>query len=140
MITEILGHLRNWFIVSVHPGTFRITPANITPMPENLKAGQHIRIAGSILNDGVYVLPLTQAQGLKNETFQGVVYGLNVPKELIALDEEITAWCASDAGAASGYTSESFGGYSYSKGTDASGAPVSWQGVFRTRLNPWRKV
>jgi glycosyltransferase involved in cell wall biosynthesis len=41
------------------------------------------------------------------------------------------------------YSSESFGGYSYSKasGTDNHGNDVtSWQSKFASRLNHWRKI
>ena len=44
------------------------------------------------------------------------------------------------AGKESPYTSESFGGYSYTKATDANGAPIGWQKAFASRLNKWRKL
>lgn len=34
----------------------------------------------------------------------------------------------------------SFGGYSYSKATNASGVAVGWQDVFKSRLNTWRRI
>ena len=40
--------------------------------------------------------------------------------------------------AASPFASESFGGYSYTKITSASG--ISWQSQFRARLNRWKKL
>jgi hypothetical protein len=41
------------------------------------------------------------------------------------------------------FTSESFGGYSYSKGggSDASGkGQNTWQGAFKARLNAYRRM
>ena len=63
-----------------------------------------------------------------------------VPPTLIALTAEIEAYNDSDAGKASPFTSESFGGYSYTKATDANGAPIGWQKAFASRLNKWRKL
>jgi hypothetical protein len=63
-----------------------------------------------------------------------------VPPGFIALAAEIEEYNRSDAGKASPYTSESFGGYSYTKATNSDGSPVSWQKVFAKRLNAWRKI
>ena len=38
------------------------------------------------------------------------------------------------------YRSESFGGYAYTKATDANGAPIGWQKAFASRLNQWRRL
>lgn len=140
MLTEVLGHLHNYFEAAAFPGTYAIGDGGIDNLPPSLVEGQYIRITGSLLNDGVYRLPLTADSGLVVETFSGCIFGLAVPRVLLELVTEIETWCASDAGQASGYTAESFGGYSYSRAAGADGAPLSWQGVFRSRLNQWRKV
>jgi hypothetical protein len=77
---------------------------------------------------------------LTDEVFEGAVWAMAVPPTLIALAAEIKAYNDSDAGKASPYTSESFGGYSYTKATDANGAPIGWQKAFASRLNKWRKL
>ena len=75
-----------------------------------------------------------------NETFNGAVWALAIPKAVITLSEEITAWNEKN-GAPGPYTSESiFGQYSYTKATNASGAAVGWQDVFKSRLNAWRRI
>ena len=58
------------------------------------------------------------------------------------LAKEIEAWEAKNGEVASGvYQSESFGGYTYTKATDAAtGGAMSWQSVFRSRLSAWRKI
>jgi hypothetical protein len=63
-----------------------------------------------------------------------------LPPSIIALSAEIKEYNDSDAGKPSPFTSESFGGYAYTKATDANGAPIGWQKAFASRLNKWRKL
>jgi len=145
MLYEICEHLHNFF--DVRDGeftdrtadTFTISSGLISPLSSSLIAGQYIRIVGSLLNDGIYLLPSNfTISTLVNETFTGAIFGLAIPRDLVALDAEITAYVA--ANPATGYTSESFGGWSGSRATGASGAPLSWKTVYGARLNRWRKV
>ena len=138
MLTEICAEIRNYFEVPNcrHFGTFTISGGSIAPS-DFLQEGQHFRIIGSVFNDGVYQYPATS---LTDEVFEGAVWAMAVPPTLIALSAEIEAYNDSDAGKASPYTSESFGGYSYTKATDANGAPIGWQKAFASRLNKWRKL
>ena len=138
MLTEICAEIRNYFEVpnGRHFGTFTISGGSIAPL-DFLQEGQHFRIVGSVFNDGVYQYPATS---LTDEVFEGAVWAMAVPPTLIALATEIKAYNDSDAGKASPYTSESFGGYSYTKATDANGAPIGWQKAFASRLNRWRKL
>lgn len=138
MLEQILRHLNNWFLVDIHDGEFAVEGGGIAlPFLQN---GQYFRVVGSVFNDGLYRYPATEMQ---DETFCGAIWALAVPKAILELTEEITAWQEKNgAAAASPFTSESFGGYSYSKGSvnsSESGA-VNWQGVFRDRLNDWRKL
>ena len=137
MLTEICAEIRNYFEVpnGRHFGTFTISGGSIAPL-DFLQEGQYFRIVGSVFNDGVYQYPAE----LKDEVFEGAVWAMAVPPTLIALAAEIKAYNDSDAGKTSPYTSESFGGYSYTKATDATGAPISWQKAFASRLNRWRKL
>lgn len=145
MLYEICEHLNNFFdkrdgeYINRSDGTFVISNGVISPLSSSMIAGQYIRIVGSLLNDGIYLLPsnLTIAS-LVNETFTGAVFGLAIPKDLVTLDSEITAYVA--ANPASGYVSESFGGWSGTKATGSNGAPLSWKSVFAARLNRWRKL
>ena len=137
MLTELLAEIRNYFEVpnGRHFGTFTISGGSIAPL-DFLQEGQYFRIVGSVFNDGVYQYPTK----LKDEVFEGAVWAMAVPPTLIALAAEIKSYNDSDAGKASPYTSESFGGYSYTKATDANGAPIGWQKAFASRLNKWRKL
>lgn len=136
MLEEILMHLNNWFLVpdGVHEDTYTIEDGGIA-LPF-LADGQYFRIVGSLFNDGLHKYP---AGDLTGETFDGAVWVLAVPRQVESLAGEIKAWQDSQ-GTPSPYTSESFGGYSYSKATNASGAPVGWQDVFKSQLNRWRKI
>jgi hypothetical protein len=141
-LTELLANLK-WFnypsdkdyIKQIINGNFTISSGSID-LP--LADGQYFRIVGSVFNDGVWKYPTTT---LTDETFTGSVWALAVPPAVIALADEIDAYCESDAAKASPYISESFGGYSYSKGGNANGVTDnSWQAVFASRLNAWRKL
>ena len=136
MLTEICAEIRNHFCQSKHFGEFIISGGSIAPL-DFLKDGQYFRIIGSTFNDGVHQYP---AADLTDESFSGAVWAMSLPPDLIALAAEIKAYNESDAGKASPFTAESFGGYSYTKATDASGAPIGWKKVFASRLNKWRKL
>lgn len=138
MLTELCAEIRNYFLVpdGVHTGTFTISGGTIAPL-DFLKEGQYFRIVGSTLNDGVYQYP---AAGLIDESFTGAVWAMAVPPSVIALADDIKAYNESDAANPTQYASESFGGYSYTKATDASGAPLSWEKVFAKRLNKYRRM
>ena len=107
----------------------------------SLQEGQYFRIVGSIFNDGVY--KYGDELELTDETFDGAIWAMAVPKEVIALSEEINQWILDNSEALnSPYQSESFGGYSYSlksSSTSNNGA-LTWQSHFAERLNLWRKA
>lgn len=135
MLEQILAHLNNWFLVpnGVFQDEYAISNGTIE-LPF-LRPGQYFRIIGSVFNDGLHQYP---ADDLTDETFDGAIWALAVPPAVVALSEEIKAWA--DKNQPSAYTSESFGGYSYSKATGSNGAPMGWQDVFRAQLNPYRKI
>lgn len=137
MLTELCKELNNWFCVKKFFGTFTIEDG-VLIVPE-LQNGQYFRIVGSIFNDGVYEYP---KQGLKDETFNGAVWAMAVPVEVIALSEEIDEWKSKyeTAETMSPYQSESFGGYSYTKASGASGGTATWQDVFGSKLNNYRRI
>ena len=138
MITEICAELRNYFEVpnGRHFGKFTISGGSIAPL-DFLQDGQYFRIIGSVFNDGVHQYPVPD---LTDEVFYGAVWAMAVPPAVIDLSTEIDEYNKSDAGKASPFTAESFGGYSYTKATDANGAPIGWQKAFASRLSRWRKL
>ena len=140
MLESVLLHLKNWFLVpnGVHEGTFLISKKTLDlPFLQN---GQYYRICGSVFNDGLHKYgDLTDI--LQDETFTGTIWALAVPKAVIELSERIEEWQAKNGEASQGpYSSESFGGYSYTKATDsATGGAVTWETAFRKELNIYRK-
>ena len=136
MLDEICSHIRNYFVEAVKSGTFEIKNGSIVPL-DFLKDGQYFRIVGSTLNDGVYQYPAAE---LTDEVFSGSVWAMAVPPTFIALADEIKAFNSSEEAKPTAYTSESFGGYSYTKATDANGVSAGWETVFAKRLNKWRKA
>lgn len=132
MIDEICASLHNYFAVDIVPGEYTVNDGEIT-LPF-LAAGQFFRVVGSVFCDGVYrcgdKLPA-------DETFDGAIWALAIPPAFEAVAAEIEEWKQKNAEVInSPYQSESFGGYSYTKGSDSA----SWQGVFAKRLNRWRKL
>ena len=146
MLTELCQELRNWFDLERHNGTFTIEGGSITA--PFLLSGQYFRVVGSVFNDGVHCFG-DENDELTDETFDGAVWALGIPKAVLDLSREIDEWCNKyadvNSAAMSPFTSESFGGYSYSKSGGAStsgnaGDGATWQGTFRSRLNMWRKI
>lgn len=141
MLENVLSHLKNWFLIpnGVHEGTYSIE--NGTLNLSFLQDGQYYRICGSIFNDGLHKYG-DAADILADEKFTGTIWALAIPRAVIDLAEEIKTWEIKNGETSrSPYNSESFGGYSYSKATDAAtGGDVTWQAAFRVQLNQLRKA
>lgn len=153
MLTEICQYLKNWFNRkpdgSDYPkftGTFEIADGEL--VTDKLVIGQYYRVMGSLFNDGVHRYG---EGGLVDESFEGEIWSMGVPVEILKLADDVTKWQAEygsvDSANMSPYASESFGGYSYTKanggGSASSGVSSSvtaWQSVFYSRLAPWRKI
>ena len=135
-LTNLCAELRNYFETKKRFGTFTISGGSISPS-DFLQDGQYYRIVGSVFNDGVHRHP---AHDLTDETFDGAVWAMNVPPAVVDLATEIEEYNKSDVGKPSPYISENFGGYGYTKATDANGTPIGWQKAFASRLNKWRKL
>ena len=150
MLTVLCEYLRNWFDEECVKVIGKITIADgeisVRNTPITFKTNQYFRIIGSVYNDGVHCFPDADMQ---NEEFNGAVWEMKVPNEVVALAEEIKNWQAKygayDSPAMSPFNSESFAGYSYTKSTGSSGidgseSATSWQSAFKSRLNMWRKL
>ena len=139
MLEQILDFIHNYFIKEVYRGTFKIENGILAV--DFLLDGQYFKINGSLLNEGIYQYP---ANDLKDEEFKGEIWSMAVPKSITDLAIEIEDWQKEYGDKLnSPFQSESFGGYSYSKasGTDSKGNSLTtWQGVFGSRLNAYRKL
>lgn len=147
MLTELCKEINNWFNYNQpkHFGDFVISDGAFTK-DYGLQEGQYYRIVGSLFNDGVHK---HGEEELTDEMFNGALWAMAIPSEVIALAAEIDAWKAKyqslDSPSMSPYNSESFGGYSYTKSSGASSSgnvdlSGTWQGAFADRLNHWRKI
>ena len=147
MLTEICAKLRNYFVThdeDMHFGVFAISGGIITP-PLDIPT-DYIRIIGSHLNDGVH--KLSDNDLVDEAKFEGAIWVMSPPKAFLGLVSEIEAWQEKNGSAGSEamspFNSESFGGYSYSKGysgsSTGSGNFSSWEDAFSRRLNAWRKI
>ena len=134
MLYTIMKSIKNFFPTSkCVDGEFIIEGGTIS-LPF-ISEGQYFLIEGSVMNDGVYCYPV---DSLSDEAFNGFVTLLNPPKDFLDLVSEIESYVKTNAPSA--YTSESFGGYSYSKSSNSGGGLADWSSAFRERLNVWRRV
>ena len=151
MLQQMCEYIHNYFIKDSHESFYEIADGVIS-LPFVLE-GQRILIEGSCLNDGVYTYHETgltndddtEAAGLSDESFTGTIYALAVPPAVIALSGEIKDWVDKFGDVVnSPYQSESFGGYSYTRASgsaEGNGNPgASWEQIFASRLNRWRKI
>lgn len=134
MMETVMREVNNFFPVDKVQGTYAVQGGRLT-LPF-LKEGQYFRVVGSIFNDGVYQYP---AEGLTDETFDGAVWALAVPKAFLDLVKEVETYQAKN-GEPGPFASESFAGYTYSKATNSRGVAVGWREVFSGRLNQWRRI
>lgn len=151
MITELCQELKNWFDRDQPKiyDTFEISGGRIVTdtFTDKIQGNQYFRIIGSVFNDGVY--KYTDELVLTDETFDGAIWLMAIPKSFLALADKISVWEEKyggvDSAAMSPFTSESFGGYSYSKGAGGSSSTGSssvptWQSTFASDLSKWRKI
>lgn len=145
MLEQLLTELHNWFRVrdelnGIHRGTYTIRDGSIS-LPF-LRDGQYFRIMGSVFNDGLHRYG-PEMELLQDETFNGSIWALAVPKTVVDAAAEAEMWMAkNEAVVGSVYSSESFGGYSYTKDTTAADS-VSKTGIpvhILAKVNGYRKL
>ena len=144
MLNELCLELRNFFDKGQPKfyGEIKIEDGTIQneEILEKMKAGQYFRIVGSIFNDGTYCF--NEELELEDETFDGSIWLMAVPKAVLELAKDIDDWVAEyGSHVNSPYTSESFGGFSYSKASGKGGTgTANWQDVFAQRMNLYRRI
>ena len=131
MLYKVMRYLRNFFeTTTYYSGNFAVVDGVINPP---LNDGQYFLIEGSKYNNGVYKV----GDKLADESFYGVITLLAPPKDFLDTVEEIKKFESENVKSA--FTSESFGGYSYTKAQGKNG-PVTWREVFASELSIWRKI
>lgn len=152
MLNELCAELRNYFLRDyvnpeqyIHYGSFSVQDGAIQDLPF-LKNGQFYRIVGSTFNDGVHKYSVNHrgaedSETLIDEEFEGAIWEMFVPKEVVDLSAEIQEWISKNADAInSPYQSESTPVYSrtYKQGSGASGS-YGWRDAFGERLKEYRR-
>ena len=91
MLEQVLGEIHNWVVREVIPGEFEVAGGQLR-MPEGraLQDGQYLRVVGSVFADGLHQWPV---EGLPHdERFEGEVWALAVPQEVVDLAGVIDDW------------------------------------------------
>ena len=153
MLSEICAEIKNYFtfLGDIKVGDYAIVDGVVTP--SIVIPTDYIRIVGSHKNDGVHVRNAETGKfdDLEDEEkWHGSIWIMSPPKDFLLLVKDIKTWQdkngSVDSVAMSPFQSESFGGYSYSKGstgksTSASGSSVpTWQSTFASRLKIYRRI
>lgn len=155
-MTVVCADIRNYFLKDkIHPetcifkGEYTISGGILTPS-DFLKDGQYIRIAGSDLNDGVWLYNSQGISKIKDETFTGEIWAMSVPQEFVELCDKIATWADNNESLTSvnmsSISSENFGNYGYNKGSGSgsksgiTGAALTWQTFFYDALTPYRRI
>lgn len=140
ILEQVLNHIHNWFVYDEAASGYVTIQDGSLPASVQVPDGAWYRIKGSLFNDGLHQQP---AEDLQDETFDGTITTCAIPKALLLVVDEIAAWQEANGGVTDGpYSSESFGGYTYSLKSDSSGSGglTGWRLAFRDKLNPWRKM
>jgi len=143
MLTEICAYLHNYFDYERHSGEISIVGGVISCNGKEitLDEGQYFALFRSRIPLGVFnVVPA-------DKNFVGSVWLMDVPEAVLNANTWAEEWMAKNGGAGSeansAFQSESFGGYSYNKGTNSSGKggmSIFDNAQFARMLNPYRKL
>ena len=135
-LAAVMRHIRNYFERGRIDGVITITGGVVSPAV----ASPYVCIVGSAYHDGVHAVTGGAIDSaLPDETFDGRVWLLYPPREIIQLAAEIAAFDAtSPAGA---MISESLGEYSYTRAHDwRTGGAATWETVFDPHLRPHMRM
>ena len=141
-LKQICDYIHNYFVKEYFEGEYAITDGSIDLSNVTIAENQYYMIEGSIFNDGIHKHTATD---LTDETFKGTIITMAVPKDVLDVLKEATEWeNANKSVLDNPLQSESFGGYSYSKGTstkkDGSSGVITWRDKFGDRLKAYRKI
>lgn len=143
MLTEICAYLHNYFDYERHHGNITIVGGVIFCNGNEimLEEGQYFALFRNRIPLGVFneVPP--------DKTFEGSVWLMDVPQAVLNADKWADEWMKQNGGADSAsnspFQSESFGGYSYNKGSNSNGKggmSVFDNAQFNRMLYPYRKL
>ena len=134
-VAAVMRHVNNFFLREAVEGVFTISGDGVLSPAVD---APYIAVTGSMWHDGLYDSASDMKTG-HEETFEGTVWALCPPAQFLALCKEIEAYEAKNPTGAP--VSESFGGYSYSRGTSGqSGCAITWREAFSDALRPYRRM
>ena len=147
-MTELCLYLNNWFFYDQpqYFGSFKVEDGHLIFLDGDMGilSNQYYRIEGSVFNNGVHK---HGSEHLIDETFNGSVRLMAVPKDVETLATEISDWQKKYGGAdsmnMSPFQSESLGPYAYTKGSvgsKSSSSVPTWQSVYADRLRRYKKL
>lgn len=146
-LDALCAMLHNYFNIhhdaDIHRGSYTIVNGRIESLPF-LVNGQYFRILGSALNDGVHQYPATD---LADETFDGAIWAMFVPRDVLRLAEQIADYneqvqrLVEAEASLKGYTSETLSGfYSYSIGSTAPPGMEAVKADIDAKFRRYRKL
>lgn len=136
-LTEVMRACNNWFDITSYYCSFEIAEGHIVFPFEIASNYNYLKIQGSAGNDGVHA----KDEELNDESFIGTVELLRVPNDFLSLVKDIETYQEKyKVSCTNPFQSESFGGYSYTKATNASGGIFTWKDAFKDQLRMWRKL
>lgn len=135
-VADVMRQCRNFFETGWADGTFDIS-GNALPEFED----GFIYISGSRYHDGVWYVSggyLTgrDVGGIPDESFTGRVWVLSPPLDFLDTVKAIQEY--DEKNPVGAYQSESFGGYSYTRGGNGNGG--GWRETFADALTPYRRM
>ena len=145
MLTEICQYLHNYFEYEKHFGLISIIGDVVFCDGEEIEMdeGQYFVLFRERFAIGVY----QYGDELTDKTFMGSVWLMDIPDAILKANEWAEQWMEKNGGvdsaANSPFQSESFGGYSYSKGNNSNGKAgvgIFDQASFVGMLAPYRKL
>lgn len=144
MLTEICQYLHNYFDYERHYGDISIIGQSVfcDGKEIEIESGQYFALFRQRIPLGVF-----QKNELTDKTFTGAIWLMDVPKAILDANTWAEQWKVKNMGvdndANSPFQSESFGGYSYNKGTNKNGkagASIFDNAQFAAMLAPYRKL
>ena len=138
-ILTVMRSVRNFFHDGYREGLFTIVGNVISPVPD----APYIAISGSRQHNGVFACSPDGAlsgfpEGKHDEEFSGKVWMLYPPDDFLQLCEQINQYDQKNPIGA--MHSESFGDYSYTRGTDDQGGIPTWQEAYSGQLREYRRM
>lgn len=145
MLTNICQYLHNYFEYEKHFGLISIIGDVVFCDGEEIEMGEGQYF---VLFRERYVIGVYQnGDELTDKTFQGSVWLMDIPDAILKANQWAEQWMEKNGGvdsaASSPFQSESFGGYSYSKGNNSVGkvgVGLFDQANFVGMLAPYRKL